>query len=197
MDKKYFVNSEIKISTVILLFIMTLFLIITSLCLKSHNDDLKNDYIKSLGAITQRVVAKDPQMEKEIIPLITKEVSKKEAARGKTLLKEYGLTQDLEDELFPYVSTTIIKNNYSIILIFIFMAVILFVLNYFQYSFFYKRIRKLTLAAKNVVEGDYDIDINENREGDFSKLAISFNSMRGIIKSNLKIGRASCRERVS
>ena len=111
MDKKYFVNSEIKISTVILLFIMTLFLIITSLCLKSHNDDLKNDYIKSLGAITQRVVAKDPQMEKEIIPLITKEVSKKEAARGKTLLKEYGLTQDLEDELFPYVSTTIIKNN--------------------------------------------------------------------------------------
>ncbi|WP_298847470.1 HAMP domain-containing sensor histidine kinase [Clostridium sp.] len=185
MDKKYFVNSEIKISTVILLFIMTLFLIITSLCLKSHNDDLKNDYIKSLGAITQRVVAKDPQMEKEIIPLITKEVSKKEAARGKTLLKEYGLTQDLEDELFPYVSTTIIKNNYSIILIFIFMAVILFVLNYFQYSFFYKRIRKLTLAAKNVVEGDYDIDINENREGDFSKLAISFNSMRGIIKSNL------------
>ncbi|APC41509.1 HAMP domain-containing sensor histidine kinase [Clostridium estertheticum] len=183
--KKYFINSELKISTVTLLFIMTLFLIITSLSLKSHHDNLKNDYIKSLGAIAQRVVAKDPKMEKEIIPLITKEVSKEEAKRGKAFLKEYGLTEDLENQLFPYVSTTIIKNSYSIILIFIFMASILFVLNYFQYSFFYKRIRQLTIAAQNVVEGDYDIAINENLEGDFSKLAISFNSMRGIIKSNL------------
>ncbi|MBU3153353.1 HAMP domain-containing sensor histidine kinase [Clostridium estertheticum] len=183
--KKYFINSELKISTVTLLFIMTLFLIITSLSLKSHHDNLKNDYIKSLGAIAERVVQKDPKMEKEIIPLITKEVSEEEATRGKAFLKEYGLTKDLEDQLFPYVNTTIIKNNYSIILIFIFMMAILFVLNYFQYSFFYKRIRQLTLAAKNVVEGDYDIAINENQEGDFSKLAISFNSMRGIIKSNL------------
>ncbi|MCB2359913.1 sensor histidine kinase [Clostridium estertheticum] len=183
--KKYFINSELKISTATLLFIMTLFLIITSLSLKSHHDNLKNDYIKSLGVIAERVVAKDPKMEKEIIPLITREVSEEEATRGKTFLKEYGLTENLEDQLFPYVNTTIIKNNYSIILIFIFMATILFVLNYFQYSFFYKRIRQLTLAAKNVVEGDYDIAINENLEGDFSKLANSFNSMRGIIKSNL------------
>ncbi|WP_246578181.1 hypothetical protein [Clostridium frigoris] len=136
--KKYFINSELKISTVTLLFIMTLFLIITSLSLKSHHDNLKNDYIKSLGAIAQRVVAKDPKMEKEIIPLITKEVSKEEATRGKFFLKEYGLTEDLEDELFPYVSTTIIKNNYSTILIFVFMSTILLVLNYFQYSFFIK-----------------------------------------------------------
>ncbi|MBX4258747.1 HAMP domain-containing histidine kinase [Clostridium estertheticum] len=185
MDKKYFVNSEIKISTLTLLFIMSLFLIITAISLKSHHDNLKNDYIKSLGAIAQRVAQKDPKMEKEIIPLITKEVSKEEATQGKSLLKEYGLTEDLEDQLFPYVSTTIIKNNRSIILIFIIMTAVLFVLNYFQYGFFYKRIRQLTLAAKNVVEGDYDIAINENLEGDFSKLAMSFNSMRGIIKSNL------------
>ena len=65
------------------------------------------------------------------------------------------------------------------------MAVILLILNYFQYGFFYKRIRRLTYAAKKVVEGDYDIAINENKEGDFSKLAISFNSMRGIIRNNL------------
>ena len=138
-----------------------------------------------MGAITARVVEKNPEMEKEIIPLITKEVSKKETIKGSAFLKQYGLTEGLEDELFPYVSSTIKENNYSIILIFILMAAILFTLNYFQYSFFYKRIRRLTYAAKKVVEGEYDISINENREGDFSKLAISFNSMRGIIRSNL------------
>jgi len=183
--KRYFDNSELKISTTLLLFIMTLFLLITSVVLKIHHDNLKADYIRSLGAIAERVVARNPEIEKEIIPLITKEVSKEEAVNGSTFLKQYGLTQGLENELFPYVSSTIIGNNYSIILIFIFMAVSLFILNYFQYSYFYKRIRRLTKAAKKVVEGDYEISINENKEGDFSKLAISFNSMRGIIRSNI------------
>lgn len=183
--KRYFINSELKISTTVLLFLMTLFLLITSLALKINHDNLKADYIKSLGAISQRIVLKNPEMEKEIIPLITKEISEQEATRGIAFLKQYGLTEDLEDALFPYVSRTIIKNNYSIILIFILMATILFFLNYFQHGFFYKRIRRLTNAAKKVVEGDYDIAINESREGDFSKLAISFNSMREIIRSNL------------
>ena len=183
--KRYFINAELKISTAVLLSLMTLFLVVTSLCLKVYHDNLKDDYIKSLGAISERVVEKDPKMEKEIIPLITKEVSSEEAIKGKALLKGYGLTQDLEDELFPYARTTIKNNNYSIIIIFVFMTAILFTLNYFQYSFVYKRIRKLTGAAKKVVEGDYDIAINENKEGDFSKLAISFNSMSGIIRNNL------------
>ena len=183
--KRYFNNSELKISTTVLLLIMTLFLIITSLCLKIHHDNLKDDYIKSLGAIAVRVVGKNPKMEKEIIPIITKEVSSEEATKGKSFLKQYGLTKDLEDELFPYVGETIIKNNYSTIIIFIIMAALLFTLNYFQYSFFYKRIRRLTLAASKVVDGNYDIAINENKEGDFSKLAISFNSMSEIIRSNL------------
>lgn len=65
------------------------------------------------------------------------------------------------------------------------MTGILIMLNYVQYGFFYKRIRILTFAAKKVVEGDYDININKNREGDFSKLAIYFNSMSEIIRNNL------------
>ena len=127
--KRYFVNSEMKISTVGLLFLMTLFLLITSLCLKSHHDNLKNDYIKSLGAIAERIVAKNPEMEKEIIPLMTKEVSREEAIKGSAFLREYGLSEDLEDELFPYVGTTIIKNNYAVILIFILMGAIVLILN--------------------------------------------------------------------
>jgi len=183
--RRYFINSELKKSTAILLFLMTLFLIITSICLKAHHDSLKAEYINTLGAISERMIEKNPEMEKEIIPLITKEVSKEEATKGSDFLKQYGLSKNLEDKLFPYVSRAIVNNNHSIIFIFILMAAILLLLNYFQYSFFYKRIRKLTVAAKKVVDGDYDIAINEDREGDFSKLAISFNSMRKIIRNNL------------
>lgn len=183
--KRYFINSELKISTTMLLIVMTLFLLITAFILKVHNDNLKADYINSLGAIAERVISKNPELEKEIIPIITREVSEKEVVEARVFLKQYGLTKNLEDELFPYVGKVTLKNNLSILIIFIVMATALFMLNYFQYSFFYNRIRRVTNAAKKVVEGDYDISINENREGDFSKLAISFNSMRGIIRSNL------------
>lgn len=42
------------------------------------------------------------------------------------------------------------------------------------------------MGAKKVIDGEYDISINEDREGDFSKLALSFNSMRNIIRSNIE-----------
>lgn len=183
--KKYFINPELKLSSSILLFLMIIFLCLESFILKLHHDDLKDDYIKSLGAITVRVINKNPELEKEIIPIITREVSQEEADKGRIILNGYGVNKDLESKIFPYVNKTIKKNNYSIIFLFIFMSAIFFMFNYFQYIFFYKKIRKLTIGAKKVIEGDYDLAINENKEGDFSKLASSFNSMREIIRNNI------------
>lgn len=183
--KGYFLNPELKKSSGILLLLITLFLFITSFSLKMIYNNLKVDYINSLGAISSRLIEKDPQLEKEIIPLITKGISKEEAIKGKALLNQYGLTENLENELFPSINTIVKNSNYSIILIFLSMAIVLFTLNYFQYIIFYKKIRRLTIGAKKVVDGEYDIAINENKEGDFSKLANSFNSMKEIIRNNL------------
>lgn len=183
--KKYFVNYELKISSILLLCIVTMSLLFSCFALKLYHQNLKADYIKSLGAIAERVTEKDPQLKNEIIPLITKEISDEEALKGKALLNQYGLNEELENEIFPYMVSTAEKNNISIILIFTFMAALLFSLNYTQYVFLYNKIRRLTYAAKKVIEGEYDISINENKEGDFSKLAVSFNSMREIIRNNL------------
>lgn len=183
--KKYFANPELKLSSVILFLLTTIFLFITLFALKTYNNNLKDDYIKSVGAITARVVEKDPSLEKEIIPLITREASKEQREKGAELVKRYGLTESLDNELFPYINDVSQKNNYTIILIFLFITLIFLILNYIQYSFFYKRIRRLTFGAKKVIEGEYEININENKEGDFSKLAVSFNSMKDIIRNNI------------
>lgn len=183
--KEYFINPEIKISSAVILFFMILSLSITAFTLKLHHDRLKEDYIKVLGGVTARVIEKNPDLEKEIAPLITKEISKEEAAKGTQILKQYGLTKHLETEFFPYINRTIRMNNYIIVSIFIFMLAIFLISNYLQYVFLYKRIKRLTLCAQKVVEGDYDLAINENKEGDFSKLSSSFNSMRAIIRSNI------------
>ncbi|QAA31399.1 HAMP domain-containing sensor histidine kinase [Clostridium manihotivorum] len=183
--KKYYLNPELRLSSVILFLSTTLFLCMTLIFINIYNNNLKADYIKSVGAITARVVDKNPELESEIIPLVTREANKEERARGELLLQKYGMTQELESHLFPYIDDIIAKNNYSIVAVFLIITIVLLALNYVQYSFFYNKVRALTLGARRVIEGEYDINISENREGDFSKLAVSFNSMKEIIRNNI------------
>ncbi|GFZ31288.1 two-component sensor histidine kinase [Clostridium zeae] len=183
--KKYFSNPELKLSSVIIFLLTIIFLFITLFFIKIYNKNLKDDYIESVGSIAARVIDKEPSLEKEIIPLITKETSNEEREKGKMLLNKYGLTESLDNELFPYLNNVTKKNDYSMILVFLLISIVFFALNYIQYTFFYNRIRGLTLGAKKVIEGEYDISINENKEGDFSKLAVSFNSMKDIIRNNI------------
>lgn len=184
--EKNFSNPEIKRSSIILMFINLIFFIITLSVIKINNYNLKQGYIKSLGAVTLKINEKAPELLKEIVPVTTKKVSDKEAGAGIKILSEYGLTSNLEDDLFPYVNETISKNVIYILAIFLAMAVVFFVFNYFQCAYFYRGIREVTFAAKKVIEGEYNISIPEDREGDFSKLAVSFNSMRGIIRNNIE-----------
>lgn len=183
--KRYFSNPEIKISSSVLALMMALMLAFTLLVLKFNYESLKESYVKSIGAVAVRVIAKDPGMESEIMPIITSKISVKEASAGKTFMQQYGLNRDTENAIFPYLNQIIFKNFAGIILIFIIMGVVLFALNYVQYGYFYDRIRNLTNGAKKVLEGEYDISICEDREGDLSKLANSFNSMRDVIRNNI------------
>lgn len=183
--KSYFTNPELKLSSVILLSITVFSMCLSFFALSLYYNSLKDDYIKSMGAVAARVVEINPSLQKDIVPLITKEISSEEAARGEALLSQYGLSRSLKNRLLPYMDKTILINDYSIAAIFMFMMVMLFVFNYFQHVFFYKKIRRLNLGAQKVIDGDYDITINENGEGDFSKLAVSFSSMRNIIRNNL------------
>lgn len=183
--KRYFSNPEIKISSSVLALMMALMLAFTLLVLKFNYESLKESYVKSIGAVAVRVIAKDPGMESEIMPIITNKISSKEASAGKAFMQQYGLNRDTENAIFPYLNQIIFKNFAGIILIFIIMGAILFTLNYVQYRYFYDRIRNLTSGAKKVLEGEYDISICEDREGDLSKLANSFNSMRDVIRNNI------------
>jgi len=183
--KKYYVNPEFKISQGVIILLIMIFFGLNYFSLKYSHDRLKDDYIKSVGAITARVVQVSPELEQDIIPLITQEATLKEINEGRGVLKKYGLTSELEDELFPYMNKTIKTNGFDLILIYILLLICLLLFNYYQHGFFYKRIRKITTGAKKVIDGDYNITIDENIEGDFSKLASSFNSMIEIIRSNI------------
>lgn len=183
---EYFINPEIKLSSAVLLSLMIFFFLSTLLLLKINNDALKENYTKCMGAVALRVISKNPQLEGEIVPVLTKQISEEEASKGEDFLKQYGLRENTEDTIFPYVDQTILQNIYSVSAVFIIMSAVFLTLNYMQLGYFYKRIRRISVAAKKVLDGEYDISISEEREGDFSKLANSFNSMRNVIRNNLK-----------
>ncbi|MEY8000080.1 ATP-binding protein [Clostridium sp. Mt-5] len=183
--KRYFINPELKRSTAVLLIFNMLFMAAVLLNLKIYHDNLKQDYLRTFGAVTERIYSYNPEIAREIMPAITAGADEKEAQKGESILKQYGLSEKLENGLFPYINKSAQKENLNVILIFIGMAAVFFLMNYIQYSYFYDRIRRLNTGAKKIIDGDYNISISEDREGDFSKLSNSFNSMRKIIRNNL------------
>lgn len=183
--KRYFNNSEIKRSSIIFVLIMIIFLTCNYFMIKAHNEKLKNDYIKTFASVTAKIVEADPKLEKEIVPLLTREVSKEQEIKGREILRQYGLSEKLDISLFPYIKGNFKSMELSIFSAGIILTILLFILNYFQHGYFYENMRSFSLAAKKIVEGDYNLKLSEEKEGDLSKLTKSFNSMGEVIRGNL------------
>ena len=182
--KRYFDNPEIKKSSFVLVAIMTIFLLLQLEIQEFHNEKLKESYIKSVGTMMARVIDRHPEFEKEITPLVTKNITDEEVAKAKAILAQYGVTTTLENELFPYVNSTSSNQHYFFILLFSAMTIIVFFLNYYQFGGFYEKIRRLTKGAKKVVDGELDVTIQDYQEGDFSKLVFSMNAMKEMIRNH-------------
>ncbi|MFA9398126.1 MAG: ATP-binding protein [Clostridiaceae bacterium] len=185
MEHGYFNNPEIKKNSIILFIIISIFLIINLIFMKFQYDNLKEDYSERLGAIAYKVIEKDPEIKDDIIPIVTNSLSKEDKLKGIEFISQYGVNKDLENQVFPSLNRFIYKNNLFVFISIAVLFLILFLCNYMNSLYFYKKIRGLTVGADNVIKGEYDIAIDEDVEGDFAKLAVSFNSMRNIIRNNI------------
>lgn len=177
---RVFINEESKKSTIILTLILTLFI---SLQLWMYNDYIKKqkqDYIGIVGSIISKTVSVDPNLESEIISIVTQNISDKDKESGRDILKQYGITDKLNSSLFPNIT-----ENYNVIILSLISSVLLIILNYTQYIYFFNKVRNLTLAANKILDDDYTHIINEDKEGDFSKLAVEFSNVRRIIRNNI------------
>lgn len=183
--KRYFNNPEIKKSSASFIFVMTIFLVCNFIIMIVHNEKLKDDYIKVFASVTAKIVETDPKLEKEIVPLLVREVTPQEEEKGRGILRQYGLSETLDTSLFPYIKGSFKSMELSIISIGLILTVILFILNYLQYGYFYELMRNFSSAAKRIVEGDYNLKLSEEKEGDLSKFTSSFNSMGEVIRGNI------------
>ena len=178
--RKIFINSEVKKSTFILTSLLAIFIIIQALLYLTYINSQKKEYIDIVGSMLSKAITLNPELEKELMPLITKDITAKEKIDGQNILKKYGITTTLNNNLFPNF-----KSNNLIIIISVVFALVLLILNYMQYNYFFKKVRNMTLAANKILDDDYSALVNEDKEGDFSKLSLAFSNVRRIIKNNI------------
>ncbi|QOT01312.1 HAMP domain-containing histidine kinase [Brevibacterium sp. JNUCC-42] len=181
-------NTELKSYMTILAVLLSLFTIYQFITHQLFYYHLKSDSITTWGEITARLVEQNPESEAEIMKVLTghSSDSSKYQEKGREIFRQYGLYEDLESELFPLLNNHIFSHNQSVFWGLICFGFILFVANYMQFKIIFHKIRQLTSAAKKIIDGDYSVVINENKEGDLAKLAVSFRSMKDIIRKSMQ-----------
>lgn len=184
--KKYYYNPELRRSSLAIIMAMIVFTIINVVALKVNNDRLKESYVNTMATVIEHVVDKHPEMESEIIPIITKvEENKSNIDKGVSRLEEYGLSKNLQTSLFPYVNNAFDRNTKVVISLWSVMLIGFLILNYVQYRVIYGRIGEIIFLSNNIVEGNFDVNIDEHKEGEFSKLSASLRNMRDVIRNNI------------
>lgn len=180
--------TELKGYMAILAVLLSLFTIYQFIEHQLFYDQLKTDSIAAWGEITARLVEQHPENEAEIMKVLTSHSSdsSKYQEKGREIFRQYGLYEDLETELFPLFNNHIFGHNQSIFWGLIGFGLMLFGATYMQSKMIFNKIRQLASAAKKIIDGDYSVVINENKEGDLAKLAASFRSMKDIIRKSMQ-----------
>lgn len=167
-------NAEIKnfIRNYILLSIIAIIFSL-GISYKSVNI-IKDKIIENNQAIVGSILSKYPDLEKEIIAVITQGKSKDNITLGKEVLNKYNYNENISLRNEPIINESINDifslNTLFIVLVFIFTLIL--VMYYFKYI--YSDIKDMTDYVYYSSEGrDYEMK-NKNQEGQIGLLKQSF-----------------------
>ncbi|MEG2916938.1 MAG: HAMP domain-containing sensor histidine kinase [Clostridium sp.] len=182
---KNFSNPELRKSSMMLIIIAILFIGIINIVITVKFNDIKNSYIDGRAAMIGTIADKYPDLESEIVANSFITPSDEKIERGKAILEDYGYKESLHIKFMGSLNEVFISSRLVLSFMWIAIVGILLILNYFQYERIYSRVRNITNVSKQILEGNYDINIYEEKEGDFAKLSYGFSNMRQIIQNQM------------
>lgn len=180
-----FINPELKKSSMVLMIAIIIFIAIVNIGITFSFNSIKNQYIDGRAAMVATVIEKYPSMEVDLIEAAFKVPVKEEIETGERILKKYGYNDNLNIIYLNGINGAFKSSRFILILIGITFGALLMFLNYLQYSGIYSRVRNLTKASKEILEENYDVNIYEEKEGDFAKLSYGFKNMRQVLQSQM------------
>lgn len=146
----------------IILFLISVILFIV--LNKYQYNTYKVNFNNKLNVVIEKVIEKNPNITKEEILEIIEHNDIKE-----DILKEYGIYTDIDSYIL--VNDTSYKKFLIIDLtLFLILFLVLFLVVFKDKIVYKKNIRKLTKYFNSINLGNYDIDINDNKENELSIL---------------------------
>lgn len=148
----------------------------------NFNKEIIDKNIAAAGILVQ----KHPELKQDIITAFTAEANAGQLKTGVAAALEYGYSNKL-----PVSVISLNSRYYLIILVSVIILSLLCFLSASMIAFhilkrIYQRVRKTANAAEKIVEGNFNIKLDDQDEGDFSKLGHQFNQMAKRLEMSLE-----------
>ncbi len=182
--REYYENQELRKSSCIILILALLSILISFYTIDKSYEGIKDNYVDNNAAVVGKIVKIHPELKNEVVTTITKDSSEEDIKTGRQILKDYSYSTELNISLMPQLENNYRKLIKSLLISMVCFFAIVFLTNTILYIKIYKKLEMLILAAKNILDYNFDIGIYENAEGTFAKLAHAFDNMRVILKNN-------------
>ena len=182
---KNLVNPEVKKSSAIILIVIISFSLIINCALYFSFNGIKHSYINGRAAVIGKITETHPELANALVKASFESQNEEIIARGNEVLATYGYDENIKFTFLPATNAAFKESMLILSVLVLVLGIAILVLNYWQYEIIYSRVRLLTKASKEILEGNYDMNIYKEKEGDFAKLFFGFNNMRTIIQSQM------------
>nr|WP_243278671.1 MULTISPECIES: HAMP domain-containing sensor histidine kinase [Clostridium] len=181
-----FKNKEAKLIVITSFITFLVFLVVFIFVTYSWFNDINKKYINQNIALVAAIIENNPELEEEIVPIITKGNINKYYSSENNILDKYYYNENLNS-----IKNPILKDSYSnfkltIILLWGVFFLVVIVLIFKIISPIFNNIKKLGERADEMVEGNFNSNEIKFEEGDFYVFYNKFTHMGERLESALK-----------
>ncbi len=178
-------NREVQLSIgVMLVLLIMLGAVIIGLFSKFAND-LNTIQLKQNIAVIGTVAKQYPQMESEIIKNYTKGFEDN-YQYGKSILEKYSYNESLIIDKNSFIQKDVRRMYIKIYIVIALFALLLITFLTLSYNKLFKKIRRLSVNAETIIEGQYNPVHGEMKEGDLGYLTYQLNIMSERLSENVQ-----------
>lgn len=183
---RLFKNKEAKLIVITSFITFLVFLVVFIFVTYSWFNDINKKYINQNIALVAAIIENNPELEEEIVPIITKGNINKYYSSENNILDKYYYNENLNS-----IKNPILKDSYSnfkltIILLWGVFFLVVIVLIFKIISPIFNNIKKLGERADEMVEGNFNSNELKFEEGDFYVFYNKFTHMGERLESALK-----------
>ena len=183
---RLFKNKEAKLIVITSFITFLVFLVVFIFVTYNWFNDINKKYINQNIALVAAIIENNPELEEEIVPIITKGNINKYYSSENNILDKYYYNENLNS-----IKNPILKDSYSnfkltIILLWGVFFLVVIVLIFKIISPIFNNIKKLGERADEMVEGNFNSNEIKFEEGDFYVFYNKFTHMGERLESALK-----------